>query len=190
MKKILFFIVLLLEVPCFGNAYAHLTSINYDSDGVSTAGRVPFDVTIQSSDRDGWVEIRTRPDDNPNIKNVPFNLNDIKNFSFTIPWEGWDGDATLRVKVLKGKELISEMQLQDRNGKVIVIGVKNAESTNIKKTRNREIVQSHPNTASYKDIDCSLNIGLSVDPVTGRISVDYSKAVECDDADQQNRIHE
>jgi hypothetical protein len=210
MKKILFFIVLLLEVPCLGNAYAYLTKITYDSAATQRAGKMPFTITIQSSDKEVKVALKNgesvglnknsliNPIEKLKNKGRVYSLNELNSFSFTIPWQGWDGDATVHVKVMRGNELISQMDLQDRNSTIKVIGVKNVVSENISKMRNRVICNMHYDAVrernidkcAKKDIDCSLNLELTVDPITGSLSVTKHNAYECDDADQHNRIHE
>lgn len=193
MKKILLFMIMLIQIQCLGNAYSRLTSIKYDSAATKVAGQIPFEVTIQSSDSQGYVTLKNGQ--KPNIKDAVFNLNDLQYFGFVIPWKGWDGNALIRVQVLRASKVVAEMLLLERNEIIECIRIKNAEDRNISKKRHRLIHQHHSEFTgieddSEQDIDCSLSIGLKVDPVTGRISVDYAKAVECDDADQENRIHE
>lgn len=210
MKKMLFFLILLMEIQCFGNAYAYLTKITYDSSATQRAGKVPFTITLQSSDKEVKVALKNggsvglnksdfvNAAEKVNNKGRIYTLDELKSFSIIVPWQGWDGDATVHVKVMRGNELISQMDLQDRNSTIKVIGVKNVATENISKMRNREICNMHYDAVrersidkcTKKNIDCSLNLELTVDPITGVITVTKHNAYECDDADQHNRIHE
>ncbi len=196
MKKMLLFLTLLIEIPCMADAYAYLRKISYDAQATKAAGKTPFKITMQSSDASGQVV--KQDGSKGSIQNVVFDFDDLSSFSFTIPWESWDGDKTVHVKVQRGNELISQIDLQDRNRAIKVIGVKNAKTETISKTRNRAICNMHydftrernVDKCTNKDIDCSLNIELTVDPISGSISVSKANAFECDDADQHDRIHE
>ncbi len=186
-KLLLLLLIILFETSCFANAYVYLNSITYDGKALQTAGKIPLNVTIKSSDQLGWANLKNKPNEYPNIQNVVFNVEDLSAFSFTVPFAGWDGDATIQVKVFKGNELISEMQLQDRNRVMKFIGIKNAESKDIPKTRRARIYQSN---SSYtdKDIDCSFDVSLNVEPDTGRLMIGGVRLIDCDDADQVDRI--
>jgi hypothetical protein len=188
MKRLLFFLAVFIQIQCLGNAYADLTAIHYDRMATRAAGKNFFNVTIKSSDGRGSV---TLLDGNKsNIQNLTFHLEFLKDFSFTIPWQGWDGDATVHVKVKRENELISQMDLQDRASTIKVIGIKNAETKNISKIKKHRTCRNscsgdNCNPCSYSDIECSLDIQLSVDPITGFISVSSADFVDCpaDDVD-------
>jgi hypothetical protein len=210
MKKLLFFLIMVAEIPCSGNAYAKLVSIAQPTD------TIPFKVTIQSSDKEVEVVLKSGETVgftiNPLEKNTNkgsfyildelnknlsekrknqgrvYTLDELKSFSFIIPWQGWDGDATIKVKVFKGNELIAEMHLQDRDRTMKFIGIKNAQTIDISKTRLAQIFGEH-SSYTYKNIDCSFAVQLNISP-SGYIWVPKPKLIDCDDADQRFRITE
>lgn len=212
--------VLIAGSQCLGNEYGRLVSINYDKEATRKAGKEPFKVTIQSSDKEVEVELKngekiglnqvsTSPINtkgffggvNPHKKRVytlneltvditnkaknkgrVYTLDELKSFSFTIPWERWDGDATIHVKVMSGDTLVSQMDLQDRDSAIKFINIKNAqESKNYRKVRT---VRRFNNNGSYVDkkVDCSWDVSLNVAPDTGRLTIGTVKLVKCDGA--------
>ncbi len=189
MKRLLFFIAIFIQVQCLGNSYGRLTSIAYDSSATKAAGKTPFNVTVESSDTVG--EVVKKDGSKPGIQNVAFNINDLQSFSFTIPWEKWAGDATVKIKVMRGNELISQMNLQDRNSETQFIGIKNAENLTIRKIKKHKTCKdfcsgNNCSPCSYSDIECDHNIVVEIDPITGYISVRFVTFVNCpaDDVDQ------
>lgn len=198
-------------MQCLGNAYADLTAIHYDSAATRAAGKLPFDVTIQSSDKEIEAELKNgekigfKPEvgtlrnnimssiDKAKNKGRIYTLGELKSFSFTIPWERWDGDATVHVKVNRGNELIAQMDLQDRDSTIKIIGIKNAETKNISKIKKHRTCGTscsgdNCSPCSYSDIECDRDIQLSVDPLTGFIAVFSEDFVNCpaDDVDPRS----
>ncbi len=172
MKKILLLTLSLVSATCFADHFGYLTNITAierDAKGYKVkdadVDSLPFNVTIQSSDYQGHANIKGMPFDVPYIKDAVFQLKSLGKYSFTVPWESWDGDATIHIKATRANELISQMDLQDRNGWIKAIGIQNAQTLNINKAQeNKSDTRRQP--------ECDVYLTLFIDAKTGYIGIE------------------
>lgn len=97
-----------------------------------------LDVIIKSTDESGRITKKNNPNDHPNIKNVPYTLSELENFTFTIPYKGWKGlngeDGHIAIQVLdkKNKNILYQAKLWDEN-KTIYLEQEKNNSSNLSK---------------------------------------------------------
>lgn len=188
MKKIVLITFLVTSLNHSFAAVVQLTNIFLFNQ---KEGQAPLDIIIRSSDSVGKVEMNDGS--TPGVQEKDFNIKDLKSFTFTVPWGGWDGDATIHVKVFRGKELISQMDLQDRNATLIVKGIKNAQALTLSKKKITGCTYDCSSTeksncitdlshCSFGNEELDMKIQLAVNAATGVILI---KSIEQFDQNSQ-----
>lgn len=216
MKKTLFFILITSGISCFSvDHYVTLTSISgiksatkqehdpksnkdftVSFDEAVDPTTLPVDIIIRTSDNMGFVETkdgkRFGKDQNGNLiaplKDIDFNLKNLQKYSIVIPWQGWDGKATVSVTAKKGNEVIWQLNFQDRDSKLLVFDGK---TNQLRKQIDKKI---HPhltgaaatgnlysnNLDLSKWIDCDLSAGIRVNPQTAEVISIDGNTVNCE----------
>ena len=162
----------------------------FDSDKPDSTKYIPKQVDYDAHRL--YKIIRSIKKDNQmidDIQGVPFNLRDLLGFKLTVPWEGWDGNATISVTVTKGNDQLSQVYLQDRNATLKVIGNKNAQTKDITKVNTYLICSQSCNSSGNCRMDCNdahgecdIDLQLNIDAKTGHISIRKADMINCDNA--------
>lgn len=137
--KVLLFIVGFMSVPQVSadEIYGRLVGIRIDSPG-------KYKVTVRTSESNRTSVLTLNDGSKPNPQDREYDITQIKEMNFVVPWKGWDGDQTIHVRVYnKDGSIRNQAEITDRNGNIWVHDPQQPIGTDIKRILKYECWKIH-----------------------------------------------